>query len=307
VDIISFGFVSAGALIIVFSLIHYKRILGIIREQTYERGLFNSLLNHLAYFIMVLFIAGYIAVAIMLSMEEFGNGFQLVSLLLFLGAIYILCMVKAQEKATDSFVSKNEAAINTMIAFLEAKDVYIKGHSEHVCKLANLIYQYLPAHIKSTVDPVKLKDAAILHDIGKIMIPDGILDKTDALTEEEWEAIRQHPKNGKIILEKTIYREICDIVLCHHERLDGKGYYGIPASAIPTESKIIAMADTFSALYADRVFRKRYPFPTVISSMKESAGSQLDPELVDVFCSIPEAEIERLTVFSMFDGESVVK
>jgi len=295
-DFLSFGLVVAGALILTFCMVKYRRILVIIREQTYDMGMLNSLINHAAFTILVISIIGYVFLAFMLYLEVFDEGFRLVSILLFWSAVFTLCMVAVQAGSTHSLVSKNEATINIMIAFLEAKDTYTKGHSEHVFKLVNLIYRYLPDQIKDEVDPVKLKDAALLHDIGKIMVADGILDKSDELTEEEWAAIRQHPNSGKNILEKTTYSEICDIILYHHERMDGKGYYEIPAGDIPIESKIISVADTFSALYADRAFRKRYPFPSVIEMMKELAGTQLDPKLVDVFCSIPEAEIEWLSI-----------
>ena len=295
-DFLSFWLVTVGALILSFSMVRYRRTLVIIREQTYDMGLLHSLFNHAAFTIMVFSIIGYIFLAFMIYLEVFDEGFRLVFIMLFWSAVFTFCMVKVQAESTYSLVSKNAATINIMIAFLEAKDTYTKGHSEHVFKLANLIYQYLPAQTKAKVDHVKLKDAAILHDIGKILVPDGILDKSDELTEEEWVAIRQHPNSGKNILEKTTYRDLCEIIQYHHERMDGEGYYGIPAGEIPIESKIISVADTFSALYADRAFRKRYPFLSVIEMMKGFAGTQLDTELVDVFCNIPEAEIERLSI-----------
>jgi HD-GYP domain-containing protein (c-di-GMP phosphodiesterase class II) len=137
-----------------------------------------------------------------------------------------------------------------------------------------------------------LIDAAILHDIGKIGIPDSVLNKSGELTPEERHLIEQHATLGKKILEPTSYQLIGEIVCCHHERIDGKGYSKIPADKIPLESKIIAVADTFSALCTDRVYRPKKSYEEAVQIIKDVAGTQLDAEIVKAFCAIPKKELE---------------
>jgi len=245
---------------------------------------------------MVFFFIGYIGVTVISATGLVISDFLLVSVIFFFGSIFVLCMVSGQKKMSGTIVRQTVETIHTMIGSIEAKDIYTKGHSEHVLRLVELIYQHLPDHIKNDINPVILRDAAMLHDIGKVGIPDVILNKPGKLTEDEWEIVRQHPRNGKILLEQTSFRDICDVVICHHERVDGKGYYGVPGDNIPIESRIIAIADTFSALNTDRVYRQRYSYHEAIAILKESAGTQLDAELVDVFCQISEQDIEKASI-----------
>jgi HD-GYP domain-containing protein (c-di-GMP phosphodiesterase class II) len=265
-----------------------------MKGQTYDERTFNNWIYGAALAMMAFFFVGYIAVGVNIFVS-YSPDYLLVALIFFFGALFVLCMVLVQQTMTHTITSKTKETIGSMIDAMEAKDMYTKGHSEHVHDLVGLLYQHLPPEMKHRINPVKLQDAAMLHDIGKIGIPDGILNKPAKLTEEEYDIVKQHPKNGAAILEKTSYRDICDWVKYHHERMDGKGYYGIPASANPIEARIIAVADTFSALYTDRVYRKRFPYSKAIEILHECAGTQLDEQLVEIICSIDPQEIEKAT------------
>lgn len=186
---------------------------------------------------------------------------------------------------------KTDEMVRTLVNAMEAKDQYTRGHSVHVSNLVEIFYDHLPDRLKKKIDKAHLTDAAILHDIGKIGISDDLLKKPGTLTEEEWAIIRQHPRMGKQILEQTSFKQVGHVILCHHERMDQQGYYRIPQEEIPLESKMIAIVDTFSALFTDRVYRPRKSFEEAVTVLKEVAGTQLDKELVDVFVSIPEQEL----------------
>lgn len=126
------------------------------------------------------------------------------------------------------------------------------------------------------------------------------MNKSTTLTKEEWEVVKSHPMNGKKMLEGTCFEEIGDWVMYHHERIDGLGYHGLVGNDIPLESRIIAIADTFSAFATDRAYRERLDFETIAEIMGDNAGSQLDPELTGIFLSIPKDEVESaLTVLHL--------
>ncbi|MBW1910927.1 MAG: HD-GYP domain-containing protein, partial [Deltaproteobacteria bacterium] len=138
--------------------------------------------------------------------------------------------------------------------------------------------------IKTISDTVEAKIACILHDIGKVGIENRILNKPGELTEEEMEILRQHPVVGANIVQGLYGFKIDYIIRSHHERWDGTGYPdGFKGEEIPLESRIIAIADAFDAMGFTRPYREGGPLSRVISELKENAGTQFDPELVDIF------------------------
>ena len=291
--------IFSGAIILSASVMLYYRVLSFMKSQTYDERTFNNWIYGASFAMMSFFFLGYISVGLKVARNEYQSDQLLVSLIFFFGSLFVLCMVRVQQIMTATITNKTIETIQSMIDAMEAKDVYTKGHSEHVYNLVDIIYRHLPLELKTKINPTKLKDAAMLHDIGKIAIPDGILNKPDSLTKEEYDIVKQHPKNGKTILEKTSYRDIGDWVLYHHERIDGKGYYNLPANAIPLEAKIITIADTFSALYTDRVYRNRFSFDEALEILHESADTQLDAQLVEIFCGINPDEIKSASVSSL--------
>lgn len=180
--------------------------------------------------------------------------------------------------------------IRALISAIEVRDKYTMGHSEHVANLAVLISKKL----SKNCDEDMLEYAGLLHDIGKIGIPEDILNKPGKLSDSEFDIIKVHPKVGTDIIKNISgLDEISEWILYHHERIDGKGYYNISKEKIPLESRIIAVADTFSALVTNRPYRQGMKYEKAIEIMKECIGSQLDEEISKVFLNIPIEELDR--------------
>ncbi|MCR4742308.1 MAG: HD domain-containing protein [Treponema sp.] len=176
---------------------------------------------------------------------------------------------------------------------IEAGDQNLDGHSIHVKELSMLIYEFLPWDKKQKINPYNLQYAALLLDIGKLGIPREIIDKDGKLTEDEWALIRRHPEIGTKILESIPSFEIIrEWIKYHHERVDGSGYYKLSQDQIPYASRILAVADTYSALTMNRSYKAAIPYESAISELKLVSGSQLDKEIVDIFCTIPISRIE---------------
>lgn len=183
-------------------------------------------------------------------------------------------------------MSAAQTDIKNLVNKMFEKDSFTRKHSIDVYNLVFRFYNNLPCQLMSNINREKLFCAAILHDIGKLLVPDSILNKPGALSSDEREIIKSHAAKGKLMLDITEFREISDIVCYHHERIDGKGYFGLERNSIPLESKIIAIADTYSALTEDRIYRKRCSTENAMKVLREACGAQLDSELVDIFCCV---------------------
>lgn len=179
--------------------------------------------------------------------------------------------------------------VMALAAAIEAKDSYTHGHSTKVMEYAVKIGIEMGLS-EEEIDTVRY--AGLLHDIGKIGIKDVILTKTGSLTDEEINELHKHPEYGANIMERVdMLREIAPLTLYHHERFDGKGYpLGLVGDQIPLGARILAVADTFDAMIADRPYRKAFPFDYVKREMNKAAGTQLDPEIVRVFFAILKRE-----------------
>jgi len=143
----------------------------------------------------------------------------------------------------------------------------------------------------SPEDVSRVSTAALLHDIGKIGIPNEVLNKKDKLSAENWEAIKAHPRLGTNIVSNIPQLIRCaDSILHHHERWDGSGYpQGLKGEQIPLESRILAIADSFEAMTSARPYRPALSREDVVEELRKGAGSQFDPTLVEVFIGIIEA------------------
>jgi len=168
---------------------------------------------------------------------------------------------------------------------LDAKDEYTAGHSLRVLDYAMKIAEKLQL---PESDKEILKQACLLHDIGKIGIPDGILNKKGALSGKEKMYIINHPILGKKILGTVSeFKPILDIVYAHHERVDGKGYpEGLNRDKIPLLARIIAVADTYDAMVSERPYRKAKSKQEAIAELENVKDTQLDGEIVDLFLEI---------------------
>ncbi len=172
--------------------------------------------------------------------------------------------------------------VTALVKTVDMKDQYTNGHSFRVAKYTAMLAEEL-GYDTETVE--KYYDIALMHDIGKIGIPEEVLNKPGKLTDEEFATIKSHAKLGYDVLKDiSIMPDLAEGAGCHHERPDGKGYpRGLKDGEIPRVAQIIAVADTFDAMYSNRPYRKRMNFDRVVSIIKEVSGTQLTEDVVDAF------------------------
>jgi putative nucleotidyltransferase with HDIG domain len=174
-----------------------------------------------------------------------------------------------------------EQVVKSFIIAIEAKDIYTYGHSERVSKYAVALANVIP-ELQDEKELDHLRLAGLLHDIGKINIPEAILTKPDRLTEIEYEIIKTHPVVGMRMLEKISSLELLKSgVLYHHERWDGLGYPSqIKGKDIPIQARVLAIADAFDAMTSTRAYRNALSFDEAFQILKNGAGTQFDPNLI---------------------------
>ncbi len=177
--------------------------------------------------------------------------------------------------------------VKALAATIDAKDPYTYGHSERVARYSLAIADELGFNPKEKED-VQL--AALLHDIGKVGLNDEILHKPAGLTDEEFEEIKKHPLQGTKILENIKeFSAIIPGMRHHHEKFGSRGYPdGLKGEEIPLIGRIIAVADAFDAMTSDRSYRKNLGYDEALKRIKDSAGTQFDPQIVDVFLHLFE-------------------
>jgi len=179
----------------------------------------------------------------------------------------------------DHIVHGYPEALSTLVKALEVKDVYTHGHSLRTAELAielGLVLQLPPDRLRV------IARGAYLHDLGKIAIPDHILNKPTALTAEERAVIESHPQLGyELASSAPSLREVLPVILHHHERMDGAGYPGgLAGSAVPLEARVVAVADVWDALTSDRAYRPRWSSARALAHIQAGAGTHFDPVVV---------------------------
>jgi diguanylate cyclase (GGDEF)-like protein/putative nucleotidyltransferase with HDIG domain len=179
----------------------------------------------------------------------------------------------------------NFGVLDNLVQAIDAKDSYTKAHcdivAEYAVKLAERLG--LPPESKRA-----LRIAGLLHDIGKLAVPDDILKKPAPLTQEEYEIMQRHVSIGEVLIrEVPELKEVIQAVACHHERFDGTGYpRGLKGDEIPLIGRIIALADAYSAMCLDRPYRKGMSHDRVLNELVAGARVQFDPELAQVFVQL---------------------
>ena len=174
----------------------------------------------------------------------------------------------------------------SLASAIDAKDPYTKDHSTSVSRFSEALARAINLP-EDEVERIKL--GALLHDVGKIGIPENVLKKEGPLSDDEWKIMKQHPTIGaeKVLNPNPALRDLIPIVKYHHERVDGKGYpEGLKNGEIPLAAKIVAIADTYHALISDRPYRRGMNIEKAISILEEGAGSQWDSDLIRTFISI---------------------
>lgn len=194
------------------------------------------------------------------------------------------------EELKESYLETLTALANAV----EARDIYTRGHTERVCYMAQSLCEEMGWNEEQLWEA---KMGGILHDIGKIGVPDAILNKAQALTDDEFEIMKQHTICGAKILEDISFSApAIPYVLYHHERFDGKGYpYGLRSSQIPIQGRLMAVVDTFDAMTSDRPYRKAKSFNMALKEIKECAGTQFDPEIAHLFLRVWEKGLLKKT------------
>lgn len=199
--------------------------------------------------------------------------------LLFLPVVLIHALMEASQKLE----SETEATILALSTYLEERDVYTSGHSNRVAGFAAAMATELclsPAEVETA------HRAGIIHDLGKIDVPDAILRKPSFLTDEERAVMRTHTDRAVALGEKLVALKDglpFAVAAYHHENWDGTGYYGLAGEAIPQVSRMLAVADTWDAMTSDRPYRQGMDDSEALLRLKKAAGSQLDPRMVTAF------------------------
>ena len=193
---------------------------------------------------------------------------------------------KRQKEESDRLRNQTERVslqmMKTLAATIEAKDDYMRGHSYRVAEYSALIAKQLGW---SEHEVENLRNAAYLHDIGKIGVPDTILNKPTRLTDEEFAAIKSHTVMGADILKDiTLLDHLVDIARNHHERYDGKGYPdGLVGEEIPLSARIVCVADSYDAMKSRRIYRNALPDEEIRRELLDNCGTQFDPQISRMF------------------------
>lgn len=186
---------------------------------------------------------------------------------------YNISVLKKQKEDNDIFLDQ---VMKTFVNFIDSKDEYTKGHSNRVAIYSQALAKQLglPPETQQNMYYIGL-----MHDIGKLTIPQDILNKTSHLSSDEWELIKMHTQNGaKLLKNFTILPSLKEAVLYHHERYDGLGYvYQLKGDDIPLSARIVCVADSFDAMNSYRCYRLKYSKDRIIQELDRCSGKQFDP------------------------------
>jgi putative nucleotidyltransferase with HDIG domain len=186
-----------------------------------------------------------------------------------------------------------DATLAALSSALDVRDTETEGHARRVVRYMQLIADELKVPVEQHAT---LRRGALLHDIGKIGVPDHILRKPGPLTENEWFTMKMHPDLGaKIIANVPFLEEVAVIIRAHHERWDGNGYpEGLAGEAIPLGARIFAVADSFDAMTSDRPYRRGRQLDGALAEIERCAGTQFDPQVVAAFLAVSMQRIEAI-------------
>lgn len=216
-------------------------------------------------------------------------GFMLVLVTTFILYLISRRKIKRLEAKRKEYQGIVEQSLLTFAKTIDAKDSYTNGHSTRVAMYAREIAK---RYGMSDYEQERIYYMGLLHDIGKIGVPDDILNNKEKLTEEEMNIIKTHPAiGGDILADFSAIPGISDGARYHHERYDGTGYCeGKKGKEIPVVARIIAVADTYDAMSSDRCYRKALSREIIISELKKAIGTQLDPEFVNIMLEMIDEE-----------------
>lgn len=192
------------------------------------------------------------------------------------------CLLHARKRHGGFDSDPYEMFVESLAEAMDLREQETGLHSKRVAAHTLLLATH---HFKKVDDLREVYWGSLLHDIGKIGVPDAILLKPGKLSDEEWEVMRKHPHNGHVILQKLPFLAMAgSIVLCHEERFDGSGYPAeLKGGEIPLAARLFAVIDTLDAMTFDRPYRMALPFDTAKEEILRMAGTQFDPLAVETF------------------------
>ena len=279
-----------GSAIMVGNIVAYVRFIRNSTDIMLSGKHGEPLWEKIGLVLLIFFLAGYLGVAFA------GKPDYLMAGILFFGAIFVSLALVLMYYLVDTLKDRSLEVTETLIGVIEARDSNLNGHSRNVQMLCMCLYKHLPTEMKEGINPVNFEYAALLHDVGKLGVPEAILNKPGKLDPDEWDVMKQHPKIAMDLLKSLpSFENIKDWILYHHERIDGKGYYGIPGDDIPMAARIIAVCDTYSAITMRRSYKDKRTHEEAIEIIKDVAGSQLDPDIATIFMTIPKEELQACT------------
>jgi HD-GYP domain-containing protein (c-di-GMP phosphodiesterase class II) len=185
------------------------------------------------------------------------------------------------------------ATVRALSNAISARDAYMGRHAERVAEYGELIAKAVDREL---VEDPQVEFGFLLHDIGKLAVPDTVLNKRGPLSPREWRLVKRHPEIGYEILREIEFldRARC-VVLYHHERWDGRGYpQQLAGDTIPVEARVFAVADAFDAMTSPRPYRGPVEFAAAREEIERSSGAQFDPAVVEALRSVPDEEFERI-------------
>lgn len=222
------------------------------------------------------------------------------SLTWFITRTFVQKTINLQKREIEMAQEQIKMGNETILAIaktVDAKDSNTSQHSTRVSEYSVLISQKLNY---TEEQQENLRKMALLHDIGKIGIPDSVLNKNGRLTDEEYEKMKSHViVGGEILKDFTLVENVQDAAMYHHERWDGTGYgKGLKGLEIPETARIVGIADAFDAMTANRVYRKKLDFSIVLEELKKGRGTQFDPQMVDIMLElIEEGKIDVKAIY----------
>ncbi|MBN2259232.1 MAG: HD-GYP domain-containing protein [Clostridiales bacterium] len=198
-----------------------------------------------------------------------------------------LLMIRNKGIFNEQISTMNQ--VMDLMAVIQEKDHYT---DEHCNRTGNWAVQVAAKMSLNEESIENIMHAAKIHDVGKVKIPSAVLNKSGILSQEEYDIIKKHPEYGyDIIIDAMESEEIAEIVLCHHERINGSGYpKGLKGGEIPIESKIIAVIDSYDAMTTNRPYRKAFSKEYAIEELEKNSGILYDEEIINVFVAILNAD-----------------
>jgi HD-GYP domain-containing protein (c-di-GMP phosphodiesterase class II) len=195
-------------------------------------------------------------------------------------------------RGASSTIHTGTERLKSLLASLKTHDAYTYRHSVRTVRLSLLLGR---ACGLTGADLRTLCLGALLHDVGKVFVPEAILHKPGRLTAEEWATVARHPQAGARLLLGIAAAGVIRIVAEHHERWDGAGYpAGLAGAEIDLNARVVAVADAFDAMTSARTYRAAISYEAASAELARCAGTQFDPLIVALFCKVSNARIERV-------------